>query len=219
MSPTPKPAAAPAVAAANLNFAEAFTTESAAALAARAKAADLGVPAISSGTAAVLTFLTATLKARSAVEVGTGTGVSAVALLAGMAPEGVLTSIDNEPELQFEARAVLTDAGIPQRRARLIAGEALTVLPKLTDGAYDLVFLNGDPLEYVEYVDQAVPLLRPGGILVLHHALWQGKVADAGNEEDEPIIIREALDAITALDGFATALLPIGDGLVISVRP
>lgn len=215
MTPTSKPATATA---ANLTFAEAFSPESDAALAAREKADELGVPAISTGTAALLTFLATTIKAHNAVEIGTGTGVSAIALLAGMAPDGVLTSIDAEPELQLEARTVLNSAGIPSRRARLIAGDALTVLPKLTDGAYDLVFANGDPLEYVEYVAQAVALLRSGGILVLHHALWQGKVADALNEEDEPIIIREALDAVAALEDFTSVLIPLGDGLVVAVR-
>ncbi len=215
MTPTSKPAAATA---ANLTFAEAFSPETGAALAAREKADELGVPAISTGTAALLTFLATTIKAHNAVEIGTGTGVSAIALLSGMAPDGVLTSIDAEPELQLEARTVLNSAGIPSRRARLIAGDALTVLPKLTDGAYDLVFANGDPLEYVEYVAQAVALLRPGGILVLHHALWQGKVADALNEEDEPIIIREALDAVAALEDFTSVLVPLGDGLVMAVR-
>lgn len=215
MTPTTKSTAA---AAASLAFAEAFTPEPAPAHTAREKAAELGVPAISTGTAAVLTFLAATIKAQGVVEIGTGTGVSALALLNGMSSDGVLTSIDSEADLQLEARNVLNAAGIPTRRARLIAGEALTVLPKLTDGAYDLVFANGDPLEYVEYVAQAVSLLRPGGILVLHHALWQGKVADALNEEDEPIIIREALDAVAALEDFSSALLPIGDGLVVAVR-
>ncbi len=192
--------------------------ESSAALAARDKAAELGVDCLSPAGAALLTLLAATLQARNAVEVGTGTGVAAVALLTGMVPDGVLTSIDVENELQLHARGILTAAGIPSRRARLIAGSALTVLPKLTDGAYDLVFVDGDPLEYVEYVAQASRLLRTGGLLVLHHALWQGKVADPHNEEDEPLIISEALDAVRDLEGFTAALVPVGDGLLIAVK-
>ena len=144
--------------------------------------------------------------------------MSAVALLEGMAPDGVLTSIDNEAELQLAARQVLTEAGVARARARLIAGDALGVLPKLTDGAYDLVVVDGDPLEYVEYVAQAVRLLRSGGVLALHHALWDGKVADPANEEDEPLIIREALDAVRALEGFTHVLLPVGDGLLVAVK-
>ena len=212
------PKAAKSAASANLEFADAFVAPSAAAQAARARAAEHGQRPVSPNTAATLTFLAATLRARNVVEVGTGTGVSAVALLEGMAPDGVLTSIDNEAELQLAARQVLTEAGVARARARLIAGDALGVLPKLTDGAYDLVVVDGDPLEYVEYVAQAVRLLRSGGVLALHHALWDGKVADPANEEDEPLIIREALDAVRALEGFTHVLLPVGDGLLVAVK-
>lgn len=199
-------------------FAEAFVTETEGGQHARRRATELGVESISSGVASVLTLLARTVWARTAVEVGTGTGVSASALLAGMASDGVLTSIDAEADNQITAREVLTVQGIPPRRVRLIAGQALVVLPKLTDGAYDLVFIDGDPLEYPEYVAQAERLLRPGGILVMHHALWRGLVADERNSDDEPLIIREALDAVLANEAFTPALLPLGDGLLVAVR-
>lgn len=217
MSPSSK-AVAQATASANLEFADAFVPLSTAAQAARAHAEDHDLSPVSPGAAATLTFLAAVLKARNVVEIGTGTGVSAVALLEGMAPDGVLTSIDNEPELHILAREVLTAAGVSRPRARLIAGDALGVLPKLTDTVYDLVFIDGDPLEYVEYVAQAVRLLRPGGVLAVHHALWHGLVADPGNEEDEPLIVREALEAVRSLDDFIATLLPIGDGLLVAVK-
>ena len=217
MSPQQKAAAATA-AAANQVFADEYVPASPAAQAARALAAERAADPISPAAATTLTFLTATIKARHVVEVGTGTGVSAVALLEGMAEDGVLTSIDNEAELQLVAREVLGGAGIPRPRARLIAGEALGVLPKLTDGAYDLVFIDGDPLEYVEYVAQATRLLRPGGVLVLHHALWQGPVAPPGNSHEEPLVGREALDAVRASEEFTAALLPVGDGLLVATK-
>ncbi|MBI5028609.1 MAG: class I SAM-dependent methyltransferase, partial [Actinobacteria bacterium] len=116
------------------------------------------------------------------------------------------------------AREVLTAEGIPSRRVRLIAGQALSVLPKLTDGAYDIVFIDGDPLEYVEYVAQAQRLLRSGGLLAVHHALWRGLVADERNDEDEPLIIREALEVVLGDEAFTPALLPLGDGLLVAVR-
>ena len=155
---------------------------------------------------------------KSAKATGTGTGAAARALLAGMTADGVLTSIDAEAEHQLAAREALTGAGLPGRRFRLIAGQPLNVLPKLTDGAYDLVFIDGDPLEYVEYVAQAEKLLRSGGLLVLHHALWRGLVADDRNEDDEPLIIREALAAVLDGEHFTPALLPVGDGLLVAVR-
>ena len=217
MTAPKNPSRASAIAA-TLAFAEAFVAESDGAEAARRRADDLGVECISTGVAATLTLLARVVNARAVAEIGTGTGVSALALLAGMASDGVLTSIDAEAEHQLAAREVLTAEGVPSRRVRLIAGQALSVLPKLTDGAYDLVYIDGDPLEYVEYVAQAQGLLRPGGVLVLHHALWQDMVADERNEDDEPLIIREALEAVLADESFTPALLPVGDGLLVAVR-
>ncbi|MCW5953544.1 MAG: methyltransferase, partial [Propionibacteriaceae bacterium] len=129
MSPQQK-AAAVTAAVANQVFADEYVPASPAAETARAMAAEHAADPISPATAATLTFLAATIRARHVVEVGTGTGVSAVALLEGMTGDGVLTSIDNEAELQLVAREVLNDAGVPRPRARLIAGEALSVLPK-----------------------------------------------------------------------------------------
>jgi predicted O-methyltransferase YrrM len=199
-------------------FAECFVGETEGGRIARRRAQELGLDAISTGVASTLTMMARVVAARTAVEVGTGTGVAANALLAGMAPEGVLTSIDAEAENQLVAREVLTSEGVPTRRVRLIAGQALVVLPKLSDGVYDLVFIDGDPLEYVEYIAQAERLLRPGGVLVVHHVLWKGLVADERNEDDEPLIIREALDVVLDGDTFTSVLLPIGDGLLVAVR-
>lgn len=199
-------------------FAEGLVSESEGGRAARRRAQDLGLESISLGVASVLTLLCKAANARAAVEIGTGTAVSAAAILGGMSPEGVLTSIDSEAENQLVAREILSANGVPSRRVRMIAGQALLVLPKLSDNAYDLVFVNGDPLEFVEYVAQAERLLRTGGILAIHHALWGGLVADDRNEDDEPLIIREALNAILESDAFTASLLPIGDGLLVAVR-
>ena len=89
---------------------------------------------------------------------------------------------------------------------------------ELSDGAYDLVVVDGDPLEFVEYVAQAQRLLRSGGVLVLHHALWKGLIADEAYEDDETLIIRESLQAVQEMDDFTATLLPVGDGLLVAVK-
>ena len=199
-------------------WAESFVPEVEGARDARSAAERMGIGSVSPGVAGVLGFLAGTIGARAVAEIGTGTGVSGLALLDAMAPEGVLTSIDSEPEHPGAARTVFTAAGHANRRARLIAGAALQVLPKLSDGAYDLVFVDGDPLEYVEYVEQGLRLLRPGGLLVLHHALAGGRVADESNEDDEVVIIREALAAVKESEELSPVLLPLGDGLLVARR-
>lgn len=199
-------------------FADAFTPESDHADAARSAARSLGLMAVTPGTAGLITLLTRSISASAAVEVGTGSGVASLALIEGLRPDGVLTSIDLEPEHHVAARRVFNEAGIPTRRARLIAGPALTVLPKLSDGAYEVVLIDGDPLEYVEYVEQAARLLRPGGLLMVYHAFAEGRVPNPGNEDDETVIIREALAATQEMEEFAPVLLPVGDGLLVALR-
>ena len=125
------------------SYAEFFVPEAEVVLAARGRAADLGCVPIGSGGAAALTFLAATIGARSVVEIGTGAGVSGLHLMAGMAPDGILTSIDVEAEHHRAAKKAFSEAGIGPTRTRLINGRALDVLPRLTDGAYDLVFVDG----------------------------------------------------------------------------
>ena len=215
MNAAAKPAASHPSAAA---WAESFVPEAAGAADARAAAEGMGLTPVSPGVSATLAFLARTTGARAVVEIGTGTGVSGLALLSGMVPEGVLTSIDSEPEHQAAARTVFAAAGHPARRARLIAGPALQVLPKLSDDAYDMVLVDGDELEYVEYVEQGLRLLRSGGLLVLHGALAGGRIADDSNEDDEVVIIREALAAVLESDELSPIVLPIGDGLLVALR-
>src|SRR5699024_5753344 len=121
------------------NYAEHYVAEDDVLLAARARADEVGVTPIGSGGGAALRFLAAVLEARTVVEIGTGTGVSGLWMLRGMRPDGVLTTVDIEAEHQRLAKETFHDGGIPPQRARTISGAALDVLPRLTDGHYDLV--------------------------------------------------------------------------------
>lgn len=173
---------------------------------------------ISNGVASVLTVLAATTQAKAVVEVGTLMGASALAFFDGMGKDGILTSIDADAEHQLAARKFLSAAGYASSRFRLIAGTPLEVLPKLRDGAYDIVFINGDKLEYVEYVAGALRLLRHGGLLIVHDVLWHNTVADPKADGDETIIIREALEAVAESESYTQALLPVGNGLLVAVK-
>ncbi len=173
---------------------------------------------ISTGTAALLTLLASTTHATNVVEVGTVMGGSALSLMQGMGADGIITSIDAEAENQLPARTFLTEAGYTSSRFRLIAGSPLEVLPKLRDGAYDIVFINGDKLEYVEYVANSLRLLRHGGLLVLNDVLWHNKVADEMDDSDEAIIMREALEAVTNSESYHQSLLPVGNGVLVAAK-
>src|SRR3954451_18009212 len=164
-------------------YAEAFVAEDDVLVAARARAEEVGAVAIGSGAGAALRFLASVIEARAVVEVGTGAGVSGLWLLRGMRSDGVLTTIDIEAEHQRLARESFNDAGIPPQRARTIAGAALEVLPRLTDGHYDLVFCDGDKTEYAAYLKEALRLLRPGGVVAFDNALWHDRVAAPAQRE------------------------------------
>jgi len=199
-------------------YAEDFAAEGDAGAQARVEAEPLGVEPLSRGTISTLTFLAKAVQARAVVEVGTGTGQSGLALFAGMQPDGILTSVDLEADHQRQARKAFGSLGIPSQRFRLIAGDALTVLPKLSDGAYDLVLVAGDTLEYAEYVEQGLRLLRHGGLLLMTHALWGDRTADASNDEDETLAVRAALEAVSDNEDLVATLLPVGDGLLAAVK-
>ena len=143
------------------------------------------------GGGAALRFLASVLDARAVVEIGTGTGVSGLWLLRGMRADGVLTTVDIEAEHQRLAKETFTEAGIPGNRARTIAGAGLDVLPRLTDGHYDLVFCDGDKREYAAYLKEALRLLRPGGVVAFDNALWHDRVADPAQRDEETVAIRD----------------------------
>jgi len=169
------------------------------------------------GAGAALAVLAAALRARSVVEIGTGAGVSGLYLLRAMAEDGVLTSIDLEVEHQRAAREAFTEEGVRPTRTRLIAGRALDVLPRLTDKTYDLVLVDADKESTPEYVEQALRLLRPGGVIAVDNALWHDRVADPARRDATTTTMRDVGRALANDDRVLPALLPSGDELLVAV--
>jgi predicted O-methyltransferase YrrM len=198
-------------------YAENFIPEDEVLARARARAEELGCLPVRAGTGAVLRLLAAAIPARAVVEIGTGTGVSGLYLLAGMPEDGVLTTIDVEVENQRAAREAFTEAGVRPNRTRVISGRALDVLPRLTDSAYDLVLVDGEKGEYGAYLEQAIRLLRPGGLLAVDSALWHGRVADPAQRDAVTTAIRELGKRVRDDDRLCPAMLPCGDGLLVAV--
>jgi predicted O-methyltransferase YrrM len=204
---------------ASLAFVDDFLPEDQSLLAARRNAAEVGGAApVTPVTGATLRFLASAIGARSVVEIGTGCGTSGLWLLRGMRQGAVLTSVDVEPEHQRLARATFMAAGFPQGRYRLISGRALDVLPRLADGAYDLVFCDADPREYPEYLVAAFRLLRQGGVVVFDNALSRGRVADPASADPDAVAVRELCEQVRADERLVPLLLPVADGLLAAVK-
>jgi predicted O-methyltransferase YrrM len=199
-------------------YSEEFIAEDEVMEAARLRGAELGCTPVMASVGAVLRLLAAAVNAKAVVEVGTGAGVSGLWLLSGMPSDGILTTIDIEAEHQRLARETFTEGGVAPQRARTIAGAALDVLPRLTDGHYDLVFCDGDKAEYGAYLKEALRLLRPGGIVAFDNALWHDRVADPAQRDAETVAIRELGRSVAANDTLVPVLLPVGDGLLVAKK-
>jgi predicted O-methyltransferase YrrM len=203
---------------ASLSYAESFAVEDDVTVAARDRGRELGCVPIGPAGGATLRVLAAATSARSVVEVGTGAGVSGLYLLAGMAADGVLTTIDVEGEHQRAAKDAFSEAGIASTRYRLINGSAAEVLPRLRDEAYDLVFVDADKTAYTVYYEQAVRLLRPGGIVAFDNALWHDRVADMSQRDADTTVLRDLGRAVRDDARFVSVLLAVGDGLLVAAK-
>lgn len=199
-------------------YSEEFLVESPVVEAARLRGEAMGCPPVPTSTGAALRLLAAAKSARTVVEIGTGAGVSGLWLLAGMPADGVLTTIDIEPASLNAARAAFAQAGFPSQRTRCIAGDAMDVLPRLTDGAYDMVYIDADKQRYPQYAEQAIRLLHPGGVLALDNMLWHDKVADPAARDQVTAVLRALGKQLRDDDRLMTTLLPVGDGLLVAVR-
>ncbi len=200
-------------------YAEEFVTEDDVIAGARRQGEELGgATPVGTGAGAALRLLAAALSAHSVIEIGTGGGTSGLWLLGGMHSEGVLTTIDVEPEHQRAAKAAFVAAGIPHQRTRVISGRALDVLPRMTDGVYDMVVIDADKETYPAYAEHGIRLLRTGGILALDNMLWHDKVADPAARDGDTVTLRDLGKSLRDDDRLVTALLPVSDGLFVAVK-
>ena len=199
-------------------YAEDFADEPQHIEAARIQGEHLGAAPVTSAAGAALRMLAASTAARTVVEIGTGAGSSGLWLLDGMPADGVLTTIDISMEHQRAARAAYQRAGYPPQRTRIISGSALTVLPRLADAAYDLVLVDGEKDEYPAYVEQALRLVRRGGVIVLDNMLWHDRVADPAVRDETTKRLRALGKELRERDDLLTTLLPVGDGLLVCVK-
>jgi predicted O-methyltransferase YrrM len=198
--------------------AEESISEDALLVSARERAVDSGADAVTPAVGALLSLLVKLSGGKAVAEVGTGVGVSGLWLLSGMSDDGVLTTIDIEPEYVRLAKQAFAEAHVGPGRTRLISGRAQEVLTRLADDTYDLVFIDGDPIDQPEYVVEGVRLVRPGGVIVVHRAALGGRAGDPGAHDAEVAAVREAARLIAEDERLTPALIPLGDGLLAAVR-
>lgn len=165
----------------------------------------------------LLSLCAALTGAHAAVEVGSHGGTTGLALYEGMADDGVLTTVEPDPEGLRVAKEAFITAEIPHARTRLIAADPHEVLSRLTDGHYDLFLSAGKPSDHAEFAEQAARLLRPGGIAVF---LDVADAADPAKREPDQLAVRQFTEHMHASETWLTTLLPLADGVLVAVlRP
>ena len=156
-------------------------------------AAGLPQIAVSAQQGKFLSLLTRVANAHNILEIGTLGGFSTIWLARGAGPEGRVVTLEYEPRHADVARANLERAGVGDR-VQIIVGAALETLPTITSDPFDLVFIDADKENYVEYLQWAIRLTRTGAVIVLDNVIRDGKILDP--ESDDPRIqaTRETLE-------------------------
>lgn len=201
----------------NWQYAEQYPNETDAQMRARRLSLELGIEPVSRAVAAQLSGFVAATAATAICEIGTGVGVSGLALLR-YAQDATLTSIESDPEHLRQARTVFADAGVQGSQLRLIEGDAMQVLPRLNLGAYDLLLIDADSQGLLDYFELALQIVRQGGSVLVPNAFARGKVTDPAARDEETQNMRDLLSAVADSPATSVVLSPAGDGLLTVTR-
>ena len=165
---------------------------------------------------ALMTMLTQIAGVQLAVEVGTFTGTSAMAIARGLRPGGKLICCDVSEEWTTIAREGWRRAGVDDR-IELRIGPALDTLQAMpTDAVIDLAFVDADKPNYLAYIAELVPRLRPGGLLLIDNTIWYGRIVDADATDENTVAIRAVNDFVAADARLESVILSIGDGVTFA---
>ncbi|MCW2928885.1 MAG: putative O-methyltransferase [Thermoleophilia bacterium] len=167
-------------------------------------------------TGALLATLVRTLSATRVLEIGTLFGYSAVWMARAMPAAGTIDTLELEEPHAALAEQLFDEAGVAEM-VTVHRGAALDTLAQL-EGPYDLAFIDADKERYPAYLDRAVELVRPGGLIVADNVIWSGRVADPSQQTPDVLALRAYLDRARSHALLDTNVLPVGDGVAVSVR-
>jgi predicted O-methyltransferase YrrM len=179
------------------------------------------LPLIDAEVGALLRVLATAVQATRILEIGTAIGYSGIWLAGALPPAGMLITMEADADRAKQARDNFTRAGLADR-ANVMVGDANLLLAKVS-GPFDLIFQDGDKRLYSPMLDRLVDLLRPGALLVTDNVLWSGEVVPGFVEqpdqpEDETRAIIEYNNRLSAHPRLLTAIVPLRDGVSISVK-
>lgn len=177
-----------------------------------------GLPPISIGSASgrLLQVLVRAISARRVLEVGTLGGYSAICLARALPDDGEVITLEKDPAHAAFARRWIERAELADR-VSVREGLALELLPALDGEKFDLVFLDADKAPLPLYLDWAIRLLRPGGIVAADNALWGGRIFDPAEDGEDTRGVREFNHRLSTDPRLTSILIPLSDGLGVGV--
>ena len=164
---------------------------------------------------AFMTLLVRALGVRNAVEVGTFTGYSAIAIARGLPADGHLLCCDVSEEWTTIARRAWEAAGVAHKIELKLAPALDTLRALPAEEHLDLAFVDADKPAYAAYYEELLPRLRTNGVILVDNTLWSGAVVDDVADDVNTVALRAFNDMVAGDDRVEVALLTLGDGLTV----
>jgi len=163
----------------------------------------------------VLSMISKIIQPKNILEIGTYTGYSALCLAEGLSSEGKIYTVDKNEELETLQNKYFEKSGYRNQIEQFV-GNALDIIPTI-DAKFDLVFIDADKSNYINYFHLMIDKMNSGGIILSDNVLWSGKVVEKLDPKDKDTkVLLEYNKLLNADDRIETVLLPIRDGLTIS---
>ena len=159
--------------------------------------------------------------AKRTLEVGVFTGYSSLSVALALPPDGRVTACDVSEEWTAIARRYWAEAGVAEK-VELHLAPAVQTLDKLIaegqSGTYDFAFIDADKLNYDNYYERALALVRKGGLIAVDNVLWHGDLIDPSINDDETNGLRRFNEKLHADERISLCMLPLGDGLTLAIK-
>ncbi|MCF8304359.1 MAG: O-methyltransferase [Bacteroidales bacterium] len=160
-----------------------------------------------------LEMISKIIRPQQVLDIGTYTGFSALCFAGGLAENGVVHTIDSNPELEDMIREYIMEAGMLDH-VHLHLGNAVDIIPKLK-GPFDLVFIDADKPNYIKYYEMSLEKTRRGGYILADNVLWYGQVLKQTDLDEDARGIVEFNDHVNNDPRTEHVFLPFRDGLMM----